>query len=231
MRYSKYMGAILGGVTLAIAAVMMANPRGAGEIVRSSEASLNGVAVPESGTVTPGSVLATGEHGSALVQFSPESQINLLEKTSVAFRDDAGRLTAQMSAGTIGVRSLGTEPVLVETPAYQIGPSADAGALYVVAMLSDSTTIVSARRGSVAIVQRSSGQKYVLSEGHYAKLAGDPQAVPPQTAQSGAAGGPPAGLLAAPGALFVIGVGSGAGVAVVLDKTVLAPPAVSPSTP
>jgi hypothetical protein len=233
MRCPKLMSVMLGGTALVIATVATAAPAGVGEIVRASDASLNGVTVPERGTVTPGSILATGDHGSALVQFSPDVQINLLEKTSVTFQSATGSLTAQMSAGTIGVRSFGTEPVLVETPGYRIGPAAQEGALYVVAMLGDWTTVVSARRGSVSIVQKSSGEKYVLSEGHYAKVADGPQgttpAAPPQTSRDPVTLPPP--LLLGPSAAFVLAVGSGAGVAVVLDKTVLVPPTVSPSAP
>lgn len=229
MRYPKCISTILGCATLVMTTLMTAAPAGVGEIVRSSDASLNGVTIPESGTVTPGSTLATGERGNALVQFSPDSQINLLGKTSVSFRSDPDKLTAEMSSGTIGVRSFGTEPVQVETQGYKIGPAASAGAIYVVAMLPNWTTIVSARRGSVSIEQRSSGQKYVLAEGHYAKVADGPQAAPPQTAAQGPGGPPPA--LLGPSAAFLLGVGAGVGVAVVLDLTVLAPPTVSPSAP
>lgn len=229
MRCPKHISVIAGGVSLVMAVIAAAAPAGVGEIIRSSGASLNGVTVPERGTVTPGSTLATGEHGSALVQFSPDSQINLLEKTSVAFQNSADKLTARMSAGTIGVRSFGAQSLMVETPGYQIGPAAREGALYVVAMLPAWTTIVSARRGSVSIVQKSSGQSYVLAEGHYAKVADGPQAAPPQATAQGPGGPPPA--LLGPSAAFLLGVGSGVGVAVVLDKTVLAPPTVSPSAP
>lgn len=232
MRNPKSMILVLvpGGAILASTLVIWANPPGVGEIIRSSDASINGVTVPEEGTVTPGSVLATGEHGSALVQFSPDTQVNLLERTSVTFRNDAGRLTAQMSSGTLGAKSLGTEPLLVETPTYQIGAATSEGAIYVVAMLPDLTTVVSARKNSVSILQKSSGEKYVLSEGHYAKIADDPQGIPPQTSQNRRGGAPPP-LLGSPGEMFIIAVGSGVGIAVILDKTVLAPPAISPSTP
>jgi len=213
-----------------VALVLRASPPRTGEIIRSSDTLLNGVTVPELGTVTPGSILATGEHGSALVQFSPDTQVNLLGGTSITFRNDTGRLSAQMSAGTLGAKSLGTEPLLVETPDYEIGPAAQQGAIYVVAMLADLTTVVSARKGSVSIMQRSSGDKYVLPEGHYAKIADAPRGIPPQQAPQ-TAGGPPPGLGNSPGKLFVIAVGSGVGISIILDKTVLEPSAISPSMP
>lgn len=230
MRNPKTTILVLGGAILALTLMMWANPPGVGEIIRSSNTSLNGVIVPEQGTVRPGSVLATGEHGSALVQFSPDTQVNLLERTSVTFRDDAGRLSAEMSSGTLGAKSLGKEPLVVETPAYEIGPAGQKGAIYVVAMLPDLTTVVSARRGPVSILQKSSGESYVLSEGHYAKIANAPQGIPPQTSQNGR-GGPPPALAGPPGKVFIISVAAGVGVAIILDQTVLSSPAVSPSAP
>ena len=230
MRNPKGLRLVLGAASLAAAVVIQANPAGVGEIIRSSDTSLNGVTVPYGATVRPGSVLATGEHGSALVQFSPDTQVNLLGRTSVTFENSENGLTARMSSGTLGAKSLGAEPLWVETPDYQIGPAGHGGAIYVVAMLPDSTTVVSARHGSVSILQKSSGKKYVLAEGHYAKIADVPQGQPPQTAQNGRAGRPP-GLASSPGLLFVLGAGAGVGVAVTLDKTILAPPAVSPSVP
>jgi len=231
MRNAKIAIPLLGWGVLWVALALKANPPRAGEIIRSSDTLLNGVRVPELGSVTPGSILATGEHGSALVQFSPDMQINLLERTSVTFRNDTDRLSAQMSAGTLGAKSFGTVPLLVETPGYEIGPAAQPGAVYVVAMLPDLTTVVSARKGSVSIVQKSSGDKYILPEGHYAKVADGPQGIPPQQASETGPSGPPPGLANPPGKLFVIAVGSGVGIAVILDKTILAPPAISPSTP
>ena len=231
MRNAKSMVLVLAVAIFGMTSAVRANPPGVGEIIRSSDASLNGVIVPELGTVTPGSVLATGEHGSALVQFSPDTQVNLLERTSVTFRSDAGGLSARMSSGTLGAKSLGKEPLLVETPTYQIGPAGQKGAIYVVAMLSDLTTIVSARKGSVSILQKSSGEKYVLSEGHYAKIADGPQGIPPQQASQNGPGGPPPGLANSPGKLFVMAVGSAVGIAVILDETVLATPTISTSTP
>jgi hypothetical protein len=230
MRNVKTMILVLGAGILAVALVIRANPPGVGEIIRSSDTLLNGVPVPQVATVSPGSILVTGERGSALVQFTPDTQVNLLERTTVTFRDEEGYLSAQMSAGTLGAKSLGTQPLLVETPDYQIGPAVQGGVIYVVAMLPDSTTVVSARKGSVSIMQRSSGNKYVLAEGHYAKVADAPQQVPPQVSQNRPGGHPP-GLLNSVGKVFVIAAGAGVGVAVILDQTVLSPPAVSPSVP
>ncbi|HXJ94789.1 MAG TPA: hypothetical protein VMT20_18250 [Terriglobia bacterium] len=229
MQALKTVVPLLGGSVLALSLVTWANAPGAGEIIRASNTTLNGVAVPEVGTVTPGSVLATGDNGSALVQFSPDTQVNLLARTSVTFRSDLGRLSAEMSSGTVGAKSLGQAPLLVETSSYQIRPAGQSGAIYVVAILPDLTTVVSARRGSVSILQKSSGEEYALSEGHYVKLAGDPQSIPPQTSQNSPSSRP-AGLLRPPGKAFVIAVGAGVGLAVILDET-LEPSPVSPSAP
>ena len=225
----KFVAAIVASI-FGLSTLTSAGPLGLGQIVRSENASINGVTVPEQGMVSSGAVLSTGPGGSALVEFSPETQANLLDSTSVTFRSDGGYFSAVMSSGTVGARSFGQQPLVVETPHFRIEPLAQEKAVYVVSMLVDKTDIVSARQGSVAIVQRSSGERYVLSQGHYAKIAEDaPQAVPPQD-QNGP-GGPPPGLLGSPGKLFVIAVGAGVGIALILDKTILAPPTVSPSAP
>ena len=231
MRKTKKFIAAVVTTIFGLSTITTAGPLGLGEIIRSEDASINGVSVPQQGTVRPGAVLTTGERGSALVQFSPDTQANLLDSTSVTFRSESGHLSAEMSSGTVGARSFGEQPLIVETPGYSIEPLPQHKALYVVTMLLDRTTVVSARQGFVVIVQRSSGEKYVLSQGHYAKIAEDaPRAVPPQNAQNGPSG-PPPGLLGSPGKLFVISVGAGVGIALILDKTILAPPAASPSAP
>lgn len=231
MRETKRFIAAVITTIFGLSTITTAGPLGLGEIIRSENASINGVSVPQQGMVTSGAVLTTGETGSALVQFSPETQANLLDSTSVTFRSESGRLSAEMSSGTVGARSFGGQALIVETPGYRIEPLPQQKALYVVTMLLNRTTVVSARQGSVAIVQKSSGEKYVLSQGHYAKIAEDaPQAVPPENTQNNPSG-PPPGLLSSPGKLFVIAVGAGVGISLILDKTVLAPPAASPSAP
>ena len=84
--------------------------------------SINGVMVPEQGMVPSAAVLSSGEGGSALVRFSSGNQVNLLDSTSVTFQSESGRLSAEMSSGSLGARSFGQEPLVVETPGYGIEP-------------------------------------------------------------------------------------------------------------
>jgi len=229
MQPRKRIRLALGAVVLLLTVVATAAGPGVGEIIRSSNTSINGVAVPVQGTVTPGAVLKTAADGSALVQFSTETQINLSGNTSVSFRTDDNRLTAEMSAGTVGAKSLGKDPLAVETPQFRIEPSMQK-AIYVVALLPDQTTIVSARQGSVTVVQKASGEKYVVSEGRYARVAsGDPPVPPEPTPRQ--AGGPPKGLGNSPTKLIILSAGAGVGLALILAYTVLEPAPISPSAP
>ena len=169
----------LGVMTVGMTVLALASPPEGGLIIQSTNASVDGTAVPEQGSVTLGSTLRTTAKGSALVEFSLGTQVNLQENTSVSFRSEPGQLVAELSSGTLGAKSVGDETLIVRTDDLKIEPANGGKAIYVVAMHHDNTVIVSARQGPVSITQRSSSQKYVLTEGYYAKVADAPQASPP----------------------------------------------------
>ncbi|HEV2426193.1 MAG TPA: FecR domain-containing protein [Terriglobia bacterium] len=212
-----------------------------GKIINSSGTFLNGVALPVEGTLTSGSTLKTEEHGTAQVRFSADTQVTLGERTSVSFESNAGRVVAEVASGSIAAWDPGKNALVLETTRYTIEP-AGGPATYGVTMLPDKNTEVVARRGPVAITEKSSGRKYVLAEGHYAEVAG--AGVPPSgqpQAQAGAATtaattagtAAPTGLLASGPAMFVISVGAGVGVGLGVAEGPLSepgPPA-SPSAP
>jgi len=127
----------------------------------------------------------------------------------------------------MAVKSSGNETLVVETPKFKIEPAQDQ-AVYIVAMLAGGTTIVSARRGNLAVTETNSGKKHVVPEGHYAKISKAPGAVPGQ-AGAPAASAPP-GLLNSAPVLFAIGVGAGIGVGFGIAEGPLGLPA-SPSGP
>jgi hypothetical protein len=194
MRSRQKVVSALGAMTLGMTVLALANAPGVGLIIRSTNASEDGTAIPEQGSVTPGSMLRTTTNGSALVEFTLGTQVNLLENTSVSFRSEPGQLVADLSSGTLGAKSFGDETLIVRTRDLQIEPANQGKAIYVVAMQPDNTAIVSARQGPVSITQRSSSQKYVLPEGHYAKVADAPQTIPPPGhPQSGSPGMPSGG--------------------------------------
>jgi hypothetical protein len=163
--------AALGAMTLSVTALALAHTAEVGLIIRSTNASVGGIAVPEQGPVTPGSTLRTTASGGALVEFSLGTQINLLENTSVSFHSEPGQLVAELSSGTLGAKSVGDDTLIVRTHDLQIEPTNGGKAIYLVATQPDNTAIVSARQGPVLITQRWSSQKYVLAEGYYAKVA------------------------------------------------------------
>jgi hypothetical protein len=165
----------LGAMTLGITVLALADASEGGLIIRSTNASVDGTAVPEQGSVTLGSTLRTAASGSALVAFSLGTQVNLQENTSVSFRSEPGQLVAELSSGTLGAKSVGDETLIVRTHDLRIEPADGGKAIYVVAMHPDNTVIVSGRQGPVLITQRSSSQKFVLTEGYYAKVADAPQ--------------------------------------------------------
>jgi ferric-dicitrate binding protein FerR (iron transport regulator) len=175
MRIGKKVVSALGAMTLGMTVLALANASGVGLIIRSTNASVDGTAVPEQGSVPPGSTLRTATSGSALVEFSLGTQVNLLENTSVSFRNEPGQLVAELSSGTLGAKSVGDETLIVRTRDLQIEPVNQGKAIYVVAMQPDNTAIVSARQGPVSITQRSTSKKHVLTEGHDAKVADAPQ--------------------------------------------------------
>lgn len=162
-----------------------------GQVVRSSGASLDGMAIPEDRTIVSDDVLSTAKGGSALVKFSADTQVTLMEETSVGFRRDAGHSWARISSGTLAVTSASNDALVVETPKYRIAPTEPAKATYVVGLLPDKRTVVAARFGPVSITETSSGEAYLLSEGDYALIPALSSGVPgqgqrdyPQAAQS-----------------------------------------------
>lgn len=202
-----------------------------GTIVQSSGATLSGIAVPSQGTLVTDAVLNTASGGSAWVRFSPDLQAGLSEETSVSFDNADGYISAHLSSGTVAAKSSGKQELVVDTRGFRIEPAqgkAQGKAVYVVALLPDNTTIVSARRGNVAVTETSSGKKHLVPEGHYAKISSAPAATP---GQAGAAAAASPGLLNSTPVLFAIGLGSGLGVGFGVAEGPLGLSPASPSAP
>jgi hypothetical protein len=210
-----------------------------GKVVSSSGAVLNGVAAPADSTLTSGSTLKTAERGTALVKFSSDSQASLGERTSVSFQGKTGRVIAEVTSGAVAARSPGKDVLVLETARYTVEPAGAGPAVYGVTMLPNKNTEVVARRGPVAIIEKTSGAKYVLREGHYAEVAGagvalpaPPAAQPQGQAAPAAAAAAPPGLLNSTPFVLVVSLGAGMGTAFGVAEGPLAPsgPA-SPSAP
>lgn len=208
------------------------NPLVLGQLINSSGATLDGEAVPVQSTITEGDVLSTKKGGSAVVTFSAGAEASLAENTVVRFSSGVDHLSMRLSSGTVGAKSQGKGALIVETPEYIIKPVEHGGAVYLVAMLSDKTTVVAARHGQVAITEATSGQTYVVSAGHYAKVSGLPSAVPdPGTGAGATTHGVLHALLQSPKALIIVATGAGIGVGLGVGQAFLGTSPASPSQP
>lgn len=147
------------------------NQQVVGKVVRSSGASLGGAVIPDEGTIVAGDSLSTGKGGSALVKLSATTQASLGGETTVLFRKDAARLSVKVSAGTVLVETMGKDAPVVETAEYKAEPSEQGKANYLVAVLPDKTTVITARRGRISIKEIDSGKTYLLPEGYKAVSA------------------------------------------------------------
>lgn len=205
-----------------------------GTIVKSYRASLAGITIPDQGTLTTNAVLSTTKGGSAWVRFSKNTQAGLSEHTSVRFRSERNGVVGKISSGTIAAKSVGKDALVIETPKFRIEPAPGRQALYMVAMLSDNTTIISARRGNLAVTDTRSGKRYLVPEDHYAKISNAPAGTPGQAAapsgQAGAAAAPP-GLLNSTPVIFALSLGSGMAVGFGVAEGPLGLGSASPSAP
>lgn len=156
-----------------------------GRVVASSGVTLEGVPIPNEDTILAGDLLTTPRGGTALVKFSPTSQANIAEVTTVRFGYAGANPLAQISSGTMVTTTLGTEALIVETSKYRIAPAEQGKAIHVVAVLPDETTVVAARYGGVSITEISSGLRYVLPEGKYAAIPASSVGVPSQEKAGG----------------------------------------------
>lgn len=207
-----------------------ANPEVLGTVVKSSQATLAGVTIPGQGTLTSDAVLSTAKGGSAWVRFSDNTQAGLSEQTSVRFRSDGDMVLGHISSGAIAAKSLGQKALVIETPNFKIEPTPGGRVLYVVAMLPDNSTIVSARRGNVEVTETASRKKHLVPEGHYARISNAAAGAPGQAGGAPAAAAP-SGLLTSGPLIMAISVGAGFTIGFGVGEGPLGLSAASPSAP
>jgi hypothetical protein len=163
-----------------------------GKIVSSSRASLDEIMIPDGGTILIGDTLSTSKGGNALVKLSATTQASLSGGTTVFFGKNADRLSAKVSSGTLVIETLGKDAPIVETALYTTEPAEPGKAVYLVAVLPDKSTVITARHGKVSIRDISSGRSYLLPEGYSAVPQGSSDD-PGQEEQPKQAPGLPAG--------------------------------------
>ncbi len=149
-----------------------------GKVLLSSGASVEGVALPNEGTILADDLLTTEKGGKALLEYSRTGRAALGEETSVRFRSSADPLVARLSSGTLVAQKQDDEVLVIETPKYKIKPRGTGKAIYWVTMLADKSTIVAARYGEVSITEVSSGQSYLLPQGMFAAIPASASGVP-----------------------------------------------------
>ena len=207
-----------------------ANQSVIGTIVSSSGATVSGIAVPGQGTLTSNDTLTTAKGGSAWVRVSPEISVGLSQNTSVRFSESAGQISALLSSGAVAARNTGDHAVVVETSNLKIEP-AQGQSVYVVALLPNHTTVISARRGDVVVEEASSARKHLVAQGHYARISNAPSSESGQAGTGSGATAASGGILNSAPVLFAIGVGAGVGIGFGIAEGPLGLGPASPSAP
>lgn len=195
-----------------------------GQIVSSSGASVGGVALPGPGTVLAGDTLSTAKDGTALVKISANTQVTLAGGTTVNFSSPSGHPLARISSGIVLAETEGSDSLSVETPRCRIAAAEPGKASYLVSVLADSGTMVTARHGAASLTEIGSGLIKTLPEGETEACAAPSSPVleqekeEPKPAPSEPAGQAPPNPAAAhhgsSGILILAAVGAAAGVGV-----------------
>ena len=168
-----------------------------GQVVVSSGATQNGVALPSGGTVFDGDVISTGPTGNIQIKLSPTNQVTLNEDTSVAFSRVLEQTRMQLQKGTVVVQGAENNLVAVVTPKFRIEPPISGTSKVYVGLMADNSTYIESAEGDTIIVDTATGKSYVLSAGQNALVPENATGIPglePQntTVASNPAPNPPA---------------------------------------
>src|SRR2546425_10500213 len=136
-----------------------------GQVVSSSGAFLEGVPIPNQGTILDGDLLTTSRGGSALVKFSVTAQVNISEEASLRIRIISGRTVVQLASGLVSLEEATEDALVVQTPKHEIGPATPGKSVFVVAVLADQRAFVSSREGGGSVGGIKTGKKFGLPEG------------------------------------------------------------------
>ena len=120
-----------------------------GRIVAAPPAQVNGVALPADATLLDGDRLATGAQGWARVLLARGEQIHLAALSDARAVRQGENLTVELNQGRVTLRTNGSD-LRVWSNGLEITPTTDI-AVWEVARLGDSLTLVAAQRGSVEV--------------------------------------------------------------------------------
>src|SRR3989441_9579231 len=132
-----------------------------GQVVSSSGAFLEGVPIPNQGTILDGDLLTTSRGGSALVKFSVTAQANISEEASLRIRIISGRPVVQLTSGLVSLEEATEDALVVQTPKYEIGPATPGKSVFVVAVMREPRPLVSVLKGSGLVAENKSVKNIV----------------------------------------------------------------------
>ena len=211
------LGVIFG--LLASAPLAAGGQQAIGQIVSSTGASVGGVLVPGPGTVLAGDTLSTAKGGSALVKISANTQLSLAEATSVSFSNAAGHPLAKIAAGIVVAETQAADLLTIQAPQCRIAAAQPGATTFVVSVLPDGSTRVTARHGAATLTESVSGQGKTVAEGETSECAPPPTPGQEKEAARPAPGEPagqappkPPEIHHGSGALILVGVAAAAGI-------------------
>ncbi len=222
-RISSTVIAVIVGLSLGAAAAGNV----VGDVVASQHASVNGITVPGEWTVASGDALTTAAGGNALVHLSTSAQARLSENTSVVFQRNLDQVSARLSSGTLDIKEGGKDNLVIKTDELTVEAARPGKSEYVVAMLGD-RTVVSARSGDVTITEAGTGQRHLISQGHYGTISQAPGSSPGSAAPGASS---QSGILHNKPLMIAIVVGAGVGIGFAVGEGVLGSSPASPSQP
>jgi len=160
-------------------------PNVVGEVVNSSNATVEGGTLLSNCMIFSGDAINVGEGGSVLLSFSPTGRASLAGSTQVRFSGAEGNIVAQLLSGTLAVKRENKDAFVVKTSTHRVEPKGEGMAEFLVALLPDKRTIVEAQHGKVAITETRSGESYTLAEGLLAEIPASPSGFQGQAEEQG----------------------------------------------
>jgi len=142
-----------------------------GRIVNAHATTLNGVTVPDSGTLVSGDLVITADGGSALVELSSGVRLKILEDSFLRFVADGDKVRAQLLEGAVAWESFGKGGLVVTASKYQFEPAQEGPSRYAVSLSKEEEKILAgALQGDLLIRMQDSLNTYVLVEGKYVAI-------------------------------------------------------------
>ena len=158
-----------------------------GEVVNSSNATVEGGALLSNCAIFSGDAVHVGEGGSALLSFPRTGHASLAGSTQARFSGSEGNVVAQLLAGTLAIKRENKYAFVVTASSYRVEPKGEGMAQFLVALLPDKRTIVKAQHGTLAITETHSGESYTLAEGFMAEIPAPAAGFAGQAEQQGEA--------------------------------------------